>query len=500
MGTETELKFRVPARRIAGLKTLNLSGARRIDSVERELTSTYFDTRTWKLKRGGLVLRVREADGRFRQTVKSLRPGTTARGEWEVDVESRAPDLSKAGTGETPLAGFKRKKLRRKLQPIFTTSVQRTAQTWRTPRGEIELAIDRGRIKGGDATTGIAEVEIELKKGQASELFRVARLLDSTAAAELDLASKSDKGFRLLGGGTSDDAVHAEDVVLDPEASPGEAFRAIALAALRHFSLNADGVRAEKSEAVHQMRVGLRRLRAAISLFAAVLPPERLARIKDELKWLTNELAAARELDVFMRERIDRVPAKATPSAGLRAVRKRIEARRDASFDRARRAVASPRYRALLIDVLEWIETLRPAAGNETVADFGPRALARRLKKARKQGRDLDALTPAERHKLRIKMKKIRYGIDFMKDLYPAADRKRLARTAAALKRVQSALGALNDFRVHRKLAADLAMTATHDRRAQAFSTGFLVGLEQEAAKGLLATAEKAMARLRPLP
>jgi triphosphatase len=41
---------------------------------------------------------------------------------------------------------------------------------------------------------------------------------------------------------------------------------------------------------VHQMRVGLRRLRAAISLFAKLLGDQEPERVKSELKWLTGEL------------------------------------------------------------------------------------------------------------------------------------------------------------------------------------------------------------------
>jgi CHAD domain-containing protein len=74
---------------------------------------------------------------------------------------------------------------------------------------------------------------------------------------------------------------------------------------MRHFADNADAIRAGDAEGIHQMRVGLRRTRAAISLFAAMLPKARTERIKSELEWLTNELAPARELDVFMRKKVE---------------------------------------------------------------------------------------------------------------------------------------------------------------------------------------------------
>lgn len=52
------------------------------------------------------------------------------------------------------------------------------------------------------------------------------------------------------------------------------------------------------------MSVGIRRMRAAISLFKKILPGASTDRIKIELKWLTNQLAPARETDVFLKERV----------------------------------------------------------------------------------------------------------------------------------------------------------------------------------------------------
>jgi inorganic triphosphatase YgiF len=95
-----------------------------------------------------------------------------------------------------------------------------------------------------------------------------------------------------------------------------EAFDVIAYSTLRHFSSSANGVRSLDSEAVHQMRVGLRRLRAAVSLFKSSLPGPSTAKIKTDLKWLANELAPAREIDVLVRERIRPLRHVADPPRG----------------------------------------------------------------------------------------------------------------------------------------------------------------------------------------
>ena len=217
--------------------------------------------------------------------------------------------------------------------------------------------------------------------------------------------------------------MHAEPIDITAEMTARDAFRAIAYATLRHFSGNAEGVRALDAESVHQMRVGLRRLRAAISLFDDILPGPSTTRIKKELKWLTGELAAARELDVFLAERIKPLGRASSPKRGFRAIEKHFSARRHTAFQKARDALASPRYRRLLIDLLEWL-SLRNGRDVETsnmpIGDFAAALMQRRTRKARKEGRHLNQLSPRERHKLRIKIKKIRYALDFFRNLYPS--------------------------------------------------------------------------------
>jgi triphosphatase len=71
---------------------------------------------------------------------------------------------------------------------------------------------------------------------------------------------------------------------------------------LRHITANETAVQRSDSEGVHQMRVGLRRLRAAISLFSKLFGDKQTERIKSELHWLRRgELSPARDLDVYER-------------------------------------------------------------------------------------------------------------------------------------------------------------------------------------------------------
>jgi triphosphatase len=153
--------------------------------------------------------------------------------------------------------------------------------------------------------------------------------------------------------------------------------------------------------------------------------------------------------------------------------------------------------------VLEWLALRngRDVEAAETpISNFAAALMRRRTRKARKDGRHLNELSPRERHKLRIKVKKIRYALNFFENLYPSRADDKLKDFSASLKRIQNALGALNDFVAHRSLAVGAALSAPNkDRRASAFASGVLVGHEQEASRTLMKSAAKEFRRLRPL-
>jgi inorganic triphosphatase YgiF len=500
MSLEAELKFRIPARRLSKIAKVRIAGARGDASSETQLLSTYFDTKKHRLRRRGLTLRIRQANGNYVQTVKAAGTGSFVRGEWESEVEAFVPDLDKAD--DTPLQDLATKKLRRSLKPVFRTSVRRITRLFRAGNSEIELAVDRGSVFANRRSAPISEFELELKSGRSEDLFPIARFLAQKTGGRLDLQPKSEQGY-LLTSSAKDAAIRAEPIHLDSKLNSLEAFDVIALSALRHFSANVDGVGALDAEAIHQMRVGLRRLRAAISLFNKILPNASTARIKTELKWLTDELAPAREIDVFLEERLLPFVAKSRPKRGARAIESQFMAKRNAAFQDARRATETPRFRRLLIDVLEWTETRRHVYGDNTetlIGRFAADVLDRRIKKARKHGERLDQLSPEERHKLRIKIKKIRYGVEFFQSLYADKDRKKVVQLVRRLRNIQNALGALNDAKAHEEIVQEAALTAPRqNRRAGAFVSGMLVGKEREAMKGMIRTACSELRKLHPL-
>ena len=499
MTIETELKFRVAKRKLQSLTKARVAGAHAGKAASRHLTSTYFDTPNRKLQRHGLTLRVRQAGHKYVQTVKTTAAGSASRGEWEAEIQQPIPVFHHIG--RTPLAPLATKKTRRQLEPVFKTSVRRTARPIHIGSSEIELAVDRGNLLAKQRSEPIGEFELELKKGRIADLFQLAKTLERRTSAELDLRSKSERGFQLANG-KKQLAIHAEPIQLAKKMTVSEAFNIIAYSTLRHFTANADGIRELDAEAVHQMRVGLRRLRAAISLFGDILPAASTSKIKVELKWLTNQLARAREIDVFVKEKIRPLERAAEPKRGIRAIEGEFSVQRKRAFQGARDALATSRYRKLLIEVLEWLGTPRRAteASKTSLGKFVSDLMHRRIRNAAKAGRHLNDLSALDRHKLRIKIKKIRYGLDFFRSLYSQKAQKDLRQLSDRLKKILDALGALNDFIAHRGMAATAALNAPRkDRRARAFASGLVVGQEREASKTLLNAAFEEIKHLTPL-
>jgi inorganic triphosphatase YgiF len=492
MGLETELKLRIPAGRLRTQVPRWLSDYEVGRGSRHHLTSTYFDTPKHKLRRHGLSFRIRRDVERHIQTVKSAKPGKLGRDEWEVDVDGDEPELDKAD--DTPLACLSSRGLRRKLKPLFKTSVDRTTLPVRGKGCEIELAIDRGRIASGRRSAPIGEYELELKNGRSTELFRLARAAAQQAEAELDLRSKAQRGYSLLHD-QSDAVTFGEPITLDGDMSAMDAFRAIGVSCLAHFSGNANAVRNADAEGVHQMRVGLRRMRAAISLFSDVLESAARERIKSELKWLTNELGPAREIDVFVTEKIEAAGHDLAPRRGRQAVEKEFVAKRDRALKRAAAAAASSRFRLLLVDVMEWLQQGSGTGGDADVpiGKLAPKLMQRRLKKLQKTAPKLETMSARQRHKVRINVKKLRYAAGFFESLFPAKhDQKRLKRLAKRLKSIQNALGALNDARAHQNMTTSSALAAPRrHRRARAFVAGVLLGREQESTRPLIKAARK---------
>jgi CHAD domain-containing protein len=183
---------------------------------------------------------------------------------------------------------------------------------------------------------------------------------------------------------------------------------------LRQIIGNEAGVETGSPEALHQLRIGLRRLRAAISLFSEIVAGRETESVKSELKWITRELSPARDLDVYFSQVLGRFREQYKRSGEFRILCRIFERRRSEAFVRAVDAIRSGRYRRLLIELAAWIETGAWGRAEDDAArtvleqpieQYAAERLARRRKKIVKKAKVFDRLDDARRHKLRIAIK-----------------------------------------------------------------------------------------------
>ena len=239
----------------------------------------------------------------------------------------------------------------------------------------------------------------------------------------------------------------APPLALKPRATVDEALQAILRACLHHWCINeAAALDGRDPEGVHQMRVALRRLRSAVSVFGRLIAPERRHWLAAGARRVIGALGPARDWDVFL-DRIAGAGAgrAARPIRACTRCARPPRASAERGYEAARAAIGAPDYTRFLLELGRWIEAarlaraadragrgvVRPADRRRSPITAWPSATRRPLR----LGRGFAELTPAERHRLRIALKKLRYTAEFFQGLYGKK------RTRAYLGGAQAAAG-----------------------------------------------------------
>jgi CHAD domain-containing protein len=231
-------------------------------------------------------------------------------------------------------------------------------------------------------------------------------------------------------------------------------FRLVASACLDDVKAHHRGARNGDPVAVHQTRVALTRLRAAIAFFAPMVEDSEWPRLKSELKWLNGYLGATRDLDVAIenapRERLFRTA--------------RAESQRQ-----LRRALTSDRYRLWFKHIVDWanhgpwcemsarrLVRLRASPACE----YHARRLAGWHEKLVKKSGGLQGMGKRKQHRVRLASKRLRYAIEFSEDVLTRDDFAPWRAIGKQLRKAQQILGELHDAEAARALAAELQQRA----------------------------------------
>jgi inorganic triphosphatase YgiF len=483
---ERELKLRAAAEDLEKFRHAPLLvRSKGAADVSKLLTSTYYDTPELALHWCKASLRVRAVGNERLQTLKlegAVQAGLFDRDELEMPIDRDTPDLKllqdqiPADTDCGKLIQDEATTYR--LKPVFVTRINRSTISLDLPSGdEVEVALDEGTIDADSGSVSIAAVELELKRGQPESLYGIALELLETAPLRIDHLSKAALGYALLVA-EHIDAVKAKPVYVNKRDSVENAFCNIAHNCLDQVHTNERGVVCgHDPSSVHQMRVGLRRLRSALDLFAKVIPAYPC--LDDELRWIASELGAARDWEVLAGSTLVLAATDGDPDEIL-PVRQACEQIAHNNRQSAAAAVESVRYTRLVLQIARWLNQKgwRDGMSDEQreridgpAVQFAAELLRRRHRKLIKRGKGLADLDDHCRHRARIAAKKVRYATEFFASLCP---RRTVRHYVDALTALQDDLGWRNDAVVADQLLKLLPRTSPEAASGAAFVRGYL--------------------------
>ena len=451
--TEFELKFEIPPTSL-----LRVAATLKVGKISRQrLQARYFDTQDGALAARGLVVRMRKEGRRWVQTAKGPTSTLLERLEHNVSLGQQPkgvdPTADLARHAGTPVGKAIANALNLKageacpdIAPLYETDVRRITRLVEHEGAVLEIALDQGRILSGNQSLPICELEVELKKGRPEHAVALARQWCSEYGLSLSSITKSMKGQRLRNAEPSGPAVSATALAFHRDATGAQIVVAVLQSCLKQILPNASEVAAASSDPghvhpdhIHQLRVGLRRLRTALRELDGLTDGFDLAW-EPALVHVFRKLGEFRDHDHLERDLQPKLLAAGSPNMSFAQVGKDIP-------DPAA-VVRAPAFQDALLGLIGFAHRSEPqVAGNDVSGrDTVRKILRSRLKKLRsqalKEGGEFTALNETDQHRVRKRLKRLRYLSEFSAPFFKP---RKVSAFIAALKPAQEALGLYND-------------------------------------------------------
>ena len=482
---EIELKFQVPKAQSAAV---DRAVAGRAPQPCVRLQAAYCDTAQRALAKARLALRVRREGRQWVQTLKGATDDGMTRLEHNVAIAgTRMPPVNPSLHAGTP-AGERLRAVLGELNGAavvgdvsatgsagedgrhgslgvrYRTDIHRRSRIQRNAQGRVELAFDTGSITAGTARLAVCELEIELHSGAPQAVIAAARSWVERFGLWLDMRSKSERGDMLARGEAMAPARLATTVQLESTLTTAQALRCVLTSCADQILTNASQIASGEhgDDHVHQLRVGLRRLRSALKLFADT-PVD--AALEPAAAELFRQLGAARDqvvIEASFAAELNAAMAAAGVAGELPPLGAGSAAVVPAELLRA------PASQAMLLDLLGAMQedVQHDPVDVSAMTEAADKSARRRSKHTSKRTagsalRDLlarrlnrwhkgvvadavryRALGDDDRHRLRKRVKRLRYALEFSATLFASRKVRGYLKT---LRAVQERLGAIND-------------------------------------------------------
>ncbi|MFM9928308.1 CHAD domain-containing protein [Variovorax sp. H27-G14] len=467
---EIELKFIVPPEHLPALSKAMRGGKFRV----QRLQSIYYDTADERLAACGASLRLRKEGRQWVQTAKALTLDSLRRLEDNVDVPSprgtNAPALDLARHDGSPAGSAIRAVLSspalddagQLLVERFRIDVSRVTRRMLEGGASVELAIDTGKIFAGVQSIPVCEFEMELKHGPVAGLLRLAEHWALSNHLWLSTTSKAERGARLLRGETEGKPINAIAPVVNPAEGRSGFLVATLQTCLKQVLGNAGevGAGAGDEQLVHQLRVGLRRMRTALRELKGFVPGMD-KEYSVVLPRIFRELGAHRDIALVLPAESNAmhadgvsytcVPAKAGGAKSPVAI------------------VRDPEFQGVLLSVLALCHAPRALTahrkeGSQALVHKVSILLDRLHAALVRDTARFEELPAGRQHRVRKRAKRFRYLAGFAAPLFDSAV------AAHYLERwgdAQDALGGQNDHRISMAAIRADARRGRHAKRAR---------------------------------
>lgn len=506
---EIEFKFCIPSERLAAVQT----AARRGTHAQIRMEGRYFDTPDAALSSRGIAFRLRREGDQWVQTVKALGKGPLDREEHNVDrgnahatgpAPEPRPDLHAGTVAGTRLLDALQASSGA-LVETYGTEVDRVTRDIAFAGGVVELALDTGRVIAHRGTpeqkeARICELELELKSGPLSGLATIATRWAARHGLYLSTVSKAERGERLLAPQWARPATKAAPIGTTIGTSGHRKHswydgRELQRAAVAHCLQQILGNASEivegggDEEHVHQLRIGIRRLRTALRELAPLAPGAFHPAWEPPLVDTFQRLGQLRDRGQVLQASLAELHDAGAPALDLTV------AQQEAPGPSAAAIVRTPALQAALIGLMAFTAQGHGASptGQEALDAKGTRRLLKKRlhslhAKVRQDAQGFAVLSEQEQHRLRKRLKRLRYLTEFVAPALAAEGKSFLASLQPAL----SALGKLNDERVAHAVYGEIAAT---DPKAW-FGVGWLAGRQALT----MEACEKALGHIDDIP
>jgi CHAD domain-containing protein len=427
-------------------------GPKRLEGTELATgmpRSANFDTQDHRLRAGGLALLVTPTATGWLQTVKTVSEGLDGVSPMvETEVKGPRPNIT-AITDKAVRKRVKKAIGKKPLVPVFEAA-------------EVEVASGDEEICDNATDTTSDFVNNEPKPLKAS-------------APRLNLGQSSNEALPAIFRVATEQILHNWAVVLNSD--------------------DADGV--------HEMRIGLRRLRSALRVLRPVADDEELRAFNLVARDLARLIGEIRDADVLALEIVAPVAAKCQNDPSLASLKDVLDNKRAFIREKVRGELKSEKWSTLKLEFARLPEDIerivRETTGktrSKPVGALTKKALRKLWRSVAASGDRIDTLSVAERHQMRKDVKTLRYASELLGPLYRAKD---VTQFTKKLQRLQDAFGYLNDVALADTLKQVHAPGFEDDPDLQR-AVGFVIGWHTARAEHAVKDARAGWKRLAKSP